>query len=306
MALTLFRRTPSVVGAQHAAPVQSSVLATLRVRDAERLRCYRELLDFYEGKHFPGARRGRTNLVVNYARAVVNKGVSYLFGRGVHVSVPTDVGAGDNALTPTLAQRERGATPVPGTLPLTPAERAREAESLLNRLAEENELDLVYLQAATNASVLGDAVLKVFWDPGADPLDVRQQARGNGQQGSAASRLLPVASHRGRPRVVNVDPFRVFPTWASDDVTALREVVLVGQLSADEARERFTPSLTLPRQGGGERIRGHDGQFTPSPTLPHRGGGEGKTHPAHRGQRGQSAYRPRSGHERRLRVGRGH
>ena len=61
----------------------------LRVRDGERLRRYRELLDFYEGKHF-ARDRGRVKLVVNYARGVADKGVSYLFGRGVHFSVPAE------------------------------------------------------------------------------------------------------------------------------------------------------------------------------------------------------------------------
>jgi hypothetical protein len=161
---------------------EGSLGARLRARDSERLRRYQELLDFYEGAHFPRERRGRTSLVVNYARAVADKGVSYLFGRGVHVTATDDA-----------------------------------AERVLNLLAEENDLNLVLLQAATNAAVLGDATLKLFWD--------------------AAEQ---------RVRVVNVDPCRFFPTWASDDVTSLCEVALVGQLSASEARERFGGFHPLP------------------------------------------------------------
>src|SRR5207248_2715702 len=119
-----------------------SPLAVLRARDSERLRRYQELLDFYEGVHFPRERRGRTSLVVNYARAVADKGVSYLFGRGVTFSVPADAeGLGSRTI-----KMGAGA-----------ADWAREAEHLLNRVAEENDLNLVLLQAAANASVLGDA-----------------------------------------------------------------------------------------------------------------------------------------------------
>jgi hypothetical protein len=178
MTLTIFRHTASTPGAV------ASAIAELRARDGERLRRYRELLDFYEGRHFAAPRRGRTNLVVNYARAVVDKGVSYLFGRGVHFSVPEDAPLG--------------------------AVRARLAERLLAQIAEENDLDLLLLHAATNAAALGDAALKVFWDAAA-----------------------------GRVRILNVDPFRFFPTWASDDVAALQRVAVCGRLAAAEARERY-------------------------------------------------------------------
>ena len=194
MALTFFKRAPQL-GTRDAGPgtrdpgleSAEALAGRLRARDGERLRRYRDLLDFYEGNHFATSRRGRTNLVVNYARAVVDKGVSYLFGRGIHISVLTHA----------------------------------DAEHLLGRLAEENELDLVLLHAATNAAILGDAVLKVF-------VDVARSARGVGGQEAGV----------GAVRLVNVDPFNVFLTWAGDDV-ALREVALTGRISAAEAAERY-------------------------------------------------------------------
>src|SRR5256885_14216129 len=90
MALTFFRRPGSQPVTRNAQLVESAeaIAAQLRARDSDRLRRYRDLLDFYEGTHFASNRRGRSNLVVNYARVVADKGVSYLFGRGVHVSVP--------------------------------------------------------------------------------------------------------------------------------------------------------------------------------------------------------------------------
>ncbi|HZT08586.1 MAG TPA: phage portal protein [Chloroflexota bacterium] len=215
-----------------------ALLAQLRARDAGRLRGYQDLLDFYDGTHFTRPRRGRTSLVVNYARAVADKGVAYLFGRGVRFSVPVEreeaaptppspAAAGKGASSPpSPAVAREGALPLPRPplggeagradkaragegAPGAGEEKARAAERLLNRIAEENDLDLVLLQAATNASVLGDAVLKVLWDAA------------------------------GRVRVVNVDPFCFFPTWASDDIATLREVVLAGRVSAAEAAERF-------------------------------------------------------------------
>lgn len=80
-------------------------------------------------------------------------------------------------------------------------ENSELAERLLGEIAEENELELVLLQAATNASVLGDALLKVFWDPAAQ-----------------------------RVRIINVDPFQVFPTWAADDVSRLTQLALVSRV----------------------------------------------------------------------------
>ncbi len=198
MTLTIFRRS-AIPGA---APSPS---AELRARDGERLRRYRELLDFYEGHHFAAPRRGRTNLVVNYARAVVDKGVSYLFGRGIHLAVPELAALGEDAAAPGQTARSGDAAMRgPG------AARARLAERLLAQIAEENDLDLLLLHAATNAAALGDAALKVCWDTAA-----------------------------GRVRILNVDPFRFFPTWASDDLAALQRVALCSRLAAAEARERY-------------------------------------------------------------------
>ncbi len=224
MALTFFRRSPqlgahnSEPGTRNPEPASAEALAArLQARDGERLRRYRELLDFYEGRHFAAARRGRTNLVVNYARVVVDKGVSYLFGRGVHISVPSPLPPAPSPLRGGGEKETLGDTPSPlavGAEP--PLHSPEDAEHILGQLAEENELDLVLLQAATNASVLGDAVLKVFVEFTPSPREGR----------------------RGRVRLVNVDPFGVFPTWASDD-QAFLEVALTGRLSAAEAAERY-------------------------------------------------------------------
>src|SRR6201999_997468 len=97
---------------------------------------------FYEGRHFGRARNGRSNLVLNYARAIVDKGIAYLVGRGVGFSVVP----GREASTEDRA-------------------RAAAAEQLLYDVAWENDAAGVDLQVAQNAAVLGDGVYKVLWDP---------------------------------------------------------------------------------------------------------------------------------------------
>ena len=104
--------------------------AALVLADSARLRRYREYLAFYEGRHYPAPRAGRTNLVVNYARTIVDKGVSFLMGQGIGFVVEGDAAA----------------------------------EALLYAVYDGNDLDAVDLACATNAAVLGDGVYKVFWD----------------------------------------------------------------------------------------------------------------------------------------------
>jgi hypothetical protein len=55
----------------------------LRAQHARRLAHYQELRDFYGGMHFTHQRPGRSQLVANYARAIVDKHVAFCFARGV-------------------------------------------------------------------------------------------------------------------------------------------------------------------------------------------------------------------------------
>jgi hypothetical protein len=116
-----------------------TLLEALEAQAAERLRRYREYLEVYEGRHWARPRRGRVNLTLNYARAIVDKGVSYLLGRGLGFAVPAE----ESGLAPEVARR---------------------AERLLYRIYEDNDLEAVDLAAALNAGLLGDAVFKVLFD----------------------------------------------------------------------------------------------------------------------------------------------
>ncbi len=113
----------------------------LRALDQDRLRRYREQLAFYEGEQWQGRpRRGERRLVLNYAKAFVDKITSYLFeGRALQVRPrdPLDRAAGERAR---VAER---------------AWRAVEEANGLARLDFETELD---------CAVLGDAAWKVTWD----------------------------------------------------------------------------------------------------------------------------------------------
>ncbi|GAG31559.1 unnamed protein product, partial [marine sediment metagenome] len=51
----------------------------LNHRDIERLKGYKELLDFYHGQHWEGyPRRGEKRLTFNYAKVIIDKITSYL------------------------------------------------------------------------------------------------------------------------------------------------------------------------------------------------------------------------------------
>ncbi len=115
--------------------------ARLAGRDAARLQAYRELLDFYTGRQWPGReRRQERRLVFNYARVFVEKVTSYLMGGLAFTADP---------LVDTPAAREG----------------ARAAEEALARVAADNRLEQLDLETELDCAVLGDACYKVTWDP---------------------------------------------------------------------------------------------------------------------------------------------
>jgi len=110
--------------------------------DADRLRAYRENLDFYHGRQWtePRLRRER-RLTFNYARTVIEKTASYTMA-GVSVAVDPEDGSPE-----ALAH-------------------ARRAEAALRAVYEANALDQLDFDNEVDCSVLGDAAYKVTWDPG--------------------------------------------------------------------------------------------------------------------------------------------
>ena len=112
----------------------------LNRRDTDRMRRYRELLDFYQGTQWPGRERmGEKRLTFNYARVVVDKMASYLMSGVKYVVDPIeDVAQG--------------------------REQARRAEAALQQVYDANGLEQLDFETEIDCAVLGDAVYKVIWD----------------------------------------------------------------------------------------------------------------------------------------------
>ncbi|MFH0914139.1 MAG: phage portal protein [Chloroflexota bacterium] len=125
-----------------------SLTSELAQRDAERLKGYHDLLDFYGGVHWEGRERwGERRLTFNYARVFVDKLTSYLMS-GVTFTVEA---AGDS-------EEARA--------------RARKAKEALDEVYETNRLEQLDLETEADCAVLGDACYKVIWDSQAKQIKV--------------------------------------------------------------------------------------------------------------------------------------
>ena len=108
--------------------------------DTDRLKRYKELLDFYYGRHWEGyAKRGEKRLTFNYAKVVIDKATSYLMS-GINFAVDA-VEDSDEARA-----------------------RARRAESALYQVYEANNLEQLDFETEIDCAILGDACYKVIWD----------------------------------------------------------------------------------------------------------------------------------------------
>ena len=106
--------------------------------DIDRLRRYREYLDYHEGRRggTTTPRRGRErSLIFNYARSIVEKGAAYLVTdhRPLVVAAPSEAVRAD-------------------------------AERLLRQAWEANDLARLDVETEVDAAVLGDGAFKVTWD----------------------------------------------------------------------------------------------------------------------------------------------
>ena len=109
-------------------------------RDLDRFKGYKQLLDFYHGRHWEGyAKRGEKRLTFNYAKVVIDKITSYLMS-GITFSVEA-VEDSDEARA-----------------------RAQRAEQALHRVYEENNLEQLDFETEIDCAILGDACFKVIWD----------------------------------------------------------------------------------------------------------------------------------------------
>ncbi|HUT96623.1 MAG TPA: phage portal protein [Dehalococcoidales bacterium] len=119
---------------------KTSIIAQLNRQDIDRLKVYRELLDFYHGRQWLGReRRGEKRLTFNYTKVFVDKITSYLMS-GISFAVES---VGDSA---------------------EDKARARRAETALHRVYEDNNLEQLDLETEIDCAIMGDAGYKVSWD----------------------------------------------------------------------------------------------------------------------------------------------
>jgi hypothetical protein len=119
---------------------ENSIVTQLAHRDLDRIRGYRELLDFYHGHHWEGKERWLDKqLTFNYARVFVDKVTSYLLS-GINFAV--------DAVEDSEEARAR----------------AQRAEAALYGVYQANQLEQVDLETEIDCAILGDACYKVIWD----------------------------------------------------------------------------------------------------------------------------------------------
>jgi hypothetical protein len=111
--------------------------------DSERMRGYKDLLDFYEGRQWPGRNSNEKRLTFNYARVVIDKLTSYLMG-GMKIKI-SSVGASHDS-------------------PAVGEEKARSAQAALDRISLLNNLQQLDFDTELDCAVLGDGAYKITWD----------------------------------------------------------------------------------------------------------------------------------------------
>jgi hypothetical protein len=117
---------------------KTSIIAQLNRLDIDRLRGYRELLDFYHGRQWEGGeRRGEKRLTFNYAKVFIDKITSYLM-------------SGINFAVDAVADSDE--------------DKAQRAEAALRQVYEDNNLEQLDLETEIDCAILGDAGYKVIWD----------------------------------------------------------------------------------------------------------------------------------------------
>jgi hypothetical protein len=177
-----------------------------READGNRWSRYRRYLDFYNGRQWEERPRpGERRIAVNYARAFVLKGASYLWGQGATFS-----------LVPNGSDPQAEAV-------------ARSCEEYLRTVWSDNALELLDFDAAVDAAVLGDGAFKVTLQPQGDagPLDL---ALGVEEAQTTKNKKIVVA---------NCDVMGLSAKWRGDDMRRLLSVTETWRTTYYEAVELF-------------------------------------------------------------------
>ena len=119
---------------------ENSILTQLSRRDMDRIKGYKELLDFYHGRHWEGRERwGEKRLTFNYAKVFIDKVTSYLMS-SINFAVDA-IEDSDEARA-----------------------RAQRAERALYQVYEDSNLEQLDFETEIDCAILGDACYKVIWD----------------------------------------------------------------------------------------------------------------------------------------------
>lgn len=119
----------------------------LKSKDIERLKGYRDYLDFYHGRQWPGSANREKQLTFNYSKVVIDKVASYLM-HGIHSSV--------EPLADTAEAKEK----------------ARQAQNAIEEVYRYNGLEQLDFETEVDCAILGDACYKVIWDTAAKKVRV--------------------------------------------------------------------------------------------------------------------------------------
>ncbi|OGN97086.1 MAG: portal protein [Chloroflexi bacterium RBG_13_51_18] len=153
--------------------MNEAVILQLARMELDRIKGYKELLDFYYGRQWEAkSRRNERRLTFNYAKVFIEKVTSYLMG-GMTFAVDPDEDS-DEA-----------------------RDNARRAEAALKKVYSENYLEQLDLETEIDCAVLGDACYKVTWDAAGKRVRVTApDAQGvyAWSSGDDASRLWRVAA----------------------------------------------------------------------------------------------------------------
>ena len=119
---------------------EASIPSQLAGKDMDRIKTYKQLLDFYHGVHWEGRERwGEKRLTFNYAKVFIDKITSYLM-------------SGINFVVDAVEDSDEARA------------RARQAEQALYQVYQANNLEQLDLETEIDCALLGDAGYKVIWD----------------------------------------------------------------------------------------------------------------------------------------------
>lgn len=170
----------------------AALASTVQLDESLRIKSYAAQVAAYQGHHPRAIRQPRQgepddNVVVNYARIIVDKGAAFLFGGDLGIELDTEANAGD-----AVPENLEGVDDADRESPETPE----------------------------------GAALDTFWEANGDQLTRLKLAVNGGICGHAWAKLWPTGVPGEAPRLMVVDPSTVSVVWDADDYETVSRYVL--------------------------------------------------------------------------------